>query len=102
MLERLERLRGDGWMVAAHNDYTHGGESFTFWLLTRGREEFVKGEGRTDAEALERIRGELVERAAALPNQERLEALAQMVEDTTQIHRHDGSEVAGILRELIP
>jgi hypothetical protein len=47
----LDILRGDGWMVAAHNDYRQDGERFTFWLLTRG-DRCVKGEGRTDAEAL--------------------------------------------------
>lgn len=48
-------LRAKGWSVAAHNDYRLGGEDFTFWLFTKdGRA--VKGEGRTDAEALNQVR----------------------------------------------
>lgn len=47
----LARMRAAGWCVAVHNDYRLHGESFTFWGFTRdGR--FVKGEGRTDEEAL--------------------------------------------------
>ena len=65
--ERLARYRDEGWCVAIHNDYMWLGERFTFWLLTRqdltpqsrlehwraGR--YVKGEGRTDAEAFDAI-----------------------------------------------
>ena len=47
----LEQLRSDGWRVAVHNDYMLNGELHTFWGLTRGC-CFVKGEGRTDGEAL--------------------------------------------------
>ena len=51
MRNYLTRLRSDGWSVAVHNDYRQDGEPHTFWLLTRdGRA--VKGEGRTDEEAL--------------------------------------------------
>jgi hypothetical protein len=52
--ETLEQLRARGWAVAVHNDYRLAGEQFTFWLLTRGT-TFVKGEGRTDAEALHEV-----------------------------------------------
>jgi hypothetical protein len=31
------------------------GESFTFWLFTKG-DRCVKGEGRSDAEALDKVR----------------------------------------------
>lgn len=50
-MKLLHKLRADGWMVAAHNDYRLNGELFTFWLLTKG-DRFIKGEGRTDEEAL--------------------------------------------------
>jgi hypothetical protein len=48
-------LRAQGWSVAAHNDYKLNGEKFTFWLFTKG-DVAVKGEGRTDADALDQIR----------------------------------------------
>lgn len=56
--EVLEALRADGWSVAVHNDYRLNGEAHTFWLFTKdGRA--VKGEGRTDAEALDAVRAAL-------------------------------------------
>lgn len=48
---RLAHLRAEGWRVAVHNDYMLNGVLHTFWGLTRGA-SFVKGEGRTDEEAL--------------------------------------------------
>lgn len=48
-------LRAVGWSVAVHNDYRLNGVAHTFWLMTRG-EIALKGEGRTDAEALNQIR----------------------------------------------
>lgn len=48
----LPVLRAQGWSVAAHNDYRLNGESYTFWLLTHPSGRYVKGEGRTDEEAL--------------------------------------------------
>jgi hypothetical protein len=48
---RLAHLRAEGWRVAVHNDYMLSGVLHTFWGLTRGT-SFVKGEGRTDEEAL--------------------------------------------------
>lgn len=48
-------LRKQGWSVAVHNDYRLDGYACTFWLLTKG-DRCVKGEGRTDAEALDEIR----------------------------------------------
>lgn len=47
----LNELRALGWSVAIHNDYTLNGEEFTFYLFTKGT-SFIKGEGRTDIEAL--------------------------------------------------
>lgn len=48
-------IRAKGWSVAIHNDYRLGGEAFTFWLFTKDSRA-VKGEGRTDAEALNEVR----------------------------------------------
>ncbi len=48
-------LRCLGWAVAVHNDYRLHGEHFTFWLLTKD-DRCVKGEGKTDLEALDSIR----------------------------------------------
>lgn len=49
-------LRALGWTVAVHNDYRLGGDAHTFWLLTHSDGHWLKGEGRTDAEALDQIR----------------------------------------------
>jgi hypothetical protein len=51
-------LRAAGWSVAVHNDYRLNGESMTFWLFTHGSFA-VKGEGRTDAEALDEVREQI-------------------------------------------
>lgn len=59
----LNDLRDAGWSVAAHNDYRLNGESFTFWLLTHPNGRWLKGEGRTDGEALDAVR------IAALPRE---------------------------------
>lgn len=56
-------LRRLGWAVAVHNDYRLNGEHHTFWLWTKdGRA--VKGEGRTDEEALAQV-GEQVQAEVA-------------------------------------
>ena len=39
-------------MVAVHNDYRLHGEPYTFWLFTDSAGMSYKGEGRTDADAL--------------------------------------------------
>ena len=49
----LAKLRDAGWMVAVHNDYRQDGKLMTFWLFTHPQGCWVKGEGETDAEALE-------------------------------------------------
>jgi hypothetical protein len=55
-------LRAKGWAVAVHNDYRLAGENHTFWLFTNdGR--CIKGEGKTDADALNQCRAAL----AAIP-----------------------------------
>lgn len=51
-------IRAKGWMVAIHNDYRQNGELCTFWLFTQGNRA-VKGEGATDAVALNEIRRKL-------------------------------------------
>lgn len=51
-------IREAGWAVAVHNDYRQGGVPMTFWLFTKGN-VCVKGEGKTDAEALDQIRAQL-------------------------------------------
>lgn len=48
-------IRAQGWMVAVHNDYRQDGKLFTFWLFTKG-DLCAKGEGRSDAEALDMVR----------------------------------------------
>lgn len=63
--EMLKKMRDEGWMVAVHNDYRLNGEAFTFWLFTNFRNNtFVQGEAKTDEEALENIRIELLQRQA--------------------------------------
>lgn len=54
----LNELRANGWDVAVHNDYRLGGENHTFWLFTKNGRA-VKGEGRTDAEALAQVKDEI-------------------------------------------
>lgn len=51
IVEPLDQLRADGWSVAVHNDYRQDGQAYTFWLFTRNGRA-VKGEGKTDADAL--------------------------------------------------
>lgn len=59
-------LRAQGWTVAVHNDYRLDGEAHTFWLLTHEESgSFVKGEGRTDAEALNRVRSQLASKSSS-------------------------------------
>lgn len=48
-------IRAQGWTVAVHNDYRLNHEPHTFWLFTKG-DRNVKGEGRTDDEALNQVR----------------------------------------------
>lgn len=50
----IDRIRAMGWSVAVHNDYRLNGEPHTFWLFTKDGIA-VKGEGRTDAEALTQV-----------------------------------------------
>lgn len=50
--EVRDRLKSMGWAVGVHNDYRLNGEDHTFWLFTHPAGRWVKGEGRTDIEAL--------------------------------------------------
>lgn len=70
-------IREAGWVVAVHNDYRINGEPYTFWLFTKpltstdnvssalpeilrtSEGTFVKGEGKTDKEALNEVRRKL-------------------------------------------
>ena len=51
-----EDLRAKGWVVAVHNDYRLAGQAHTFWLFTNKHGRAVRGEGKSDAEALNKIR----------------------------------------------
>ncbi len=54
-------LRAKGWMVAVHKDYRLRGDFRTFWLMTHNDSGwFLRGEGSTDAIALDSI-GEQLE-----------------------------------------
>lgn len=52
-------LRAMGLTVAVHNDYRLNGERHTFWLFTTADGRALKGEGKTDAEALDQVRSAL-------------------------------------------
>lgn len=51
--DMLTLLRGAGWRVAVHNDYRQHGQEWTFWLLTHPNGRWIKGEGVSDALALD-------------------------------------------------
>ena len=53
----LKMLRDLGYIVAVHNDYRQDGAFRTFWLFTHPDGHWVKGEGNSDMEALERAHG---------------------------------------------
>ena len=58
MEQIIAQLREDGWRVGVHNDYRLNNADHTFWLWTHGSGLFVKGEGRTDIEALRIVASE--------------------------------------------
>lgn len=58
----LKEIRSRGWLVAVHNDYRLGGEFHTFWLFT-SEDRAVKGEGRSDVEALAQVLEQIKEKA---------------------------------------
>ena len=49
-------IRAQGWSVAVHNDYRLNGVVHTFWLFTHPDGYWVKGEGSSDTEALDKCR----------------------------------------------
>lgn len=51
----LDRLRASGWRVAVHNDYQFEGQLFTFYLFTHASGLWLKGEARSDLEALQEV-----------------------------------------------
>jgi hypothetical protein len=53
--ETLGLLRAAGWLVAVHNDYVQDGKVRTLWAFSKGN-QFIKGEGDTDGEALNAAR----------------------------------------------
>lgn len=56
-------LRYQGFKVAVHNDYMLNGENYTFWLMTKIIKRTIfafKGEGKTDEEALNQIREQII------------------------------------------
>lgn len=55
MKDILDQLRSSGWLVGAHNDYRIGSVQHTFWLITHPTGGFLKEEGLTDMECLERL-----------------------------------------------
>ena len=55
-------IRKSDWSVGIHNDYYVKGKFHTFWLFTHPSGKFVKGEGRTDREALDKVRDKLRKR----------------------------------------
>jgi hypothetical protein len=65
---RPDDLRLQGWAVATHNDYRQDGQTHTFWLVAKdGR--CIKGEGRTDMEALDDCRFQIDMLSPAPPAQ---------------------------------
>lgn len=64
----LDKLRAQSLMVAVHNDYRLNGERHTFWLMTAPDGMSYKGEGQTDAEALESISAQLDAATQAQPS----------------------------------
>jgi hypothetical protein len=52
IISMVAKLRGDGWSVAVHNDYRLNGQPHTFWLFTHANGRWIKGEGKTDADAV--------------------------------------------------
>lgn len=58
--DMLRQLRAWGNMVAVHNDYRQNGERFTFWLFVTPDGRAIKGEGKTDEEALNQVRVAIV------------------------------------------
>jgi hypothetical protein len=61
MEQLLRSIRHAGWRVAIHNDYQMEGKWYTFWLFTHPNGRWIRGEGQTDLEALEKVSVDLAE-----------------------------------------
>lgn len=57
--QELYLWRDAGWSIAVHNDYRLNGVAHTFYLLTHECGLYLKGEGKTDGEALMEAYGKL-------------------------------------------
>lgn len=63
MMLDITDLRESGWYVSAHYDYTRDHRRYTSWCLRKhGEDEFVLGTGQTDAEAIQSVRRQILER----------------------------------------
>ena len=51
----LTKLRDHKWSIAIHNDYYLSGKFYTFYLVAHPSGVWLKGEGESDVEALEKI-----------------------------------------------
>jgi hypothetical protein len=63
MEKMLARMRANGWVVAVHNDYQMDGEFYTFWLFTHPSGFWVRGEAKTDEQAIADAQREAIELA---------------------------------------
>ena len=61
-LEDLKAIRMAGYTVAVHNDYKLDHQPHTFWLFTHSNGTWIKGEGKTDAQALQIARASIPEK----------------------------------------
>lgn len=53
-------LRQLGFTVTVHNDYRLGGVAHTYWHLSDSKNQGYIGEGRSDADALDQIRHQII------------------------------------------
>lgn len=68
-------LRERGLTVAVHNDYRLHGEAYTFWLfIDESTGLSYKGEGKTDTEALNKVRAQIDELGVSGVNGEQASA----------------------------
>jgi hypothetical protein len=75
----VAEARAAGWTVAVHNDYALNGHAHTFWLWTHPDGRYVKGEGRTDAEALALCFPHLADALDAPPATPSAEEIAEII-----------------------
>jgi hypothetical protein len=89
---KLAELRAAGLMVAVHNDYRLNGELHTFWLFTTPDGRALKGEGKTDMEALEQVSAAL----APSPISPTPQAVEALMEALSPFSRWDGLHGNGL------